>query len=315
MSSARTASRLSRILAVVPWLIANPGAMPADVVERFGYSGENELIKDLNLVFVCGLPGYGPTDLIDVSVEEDGIYVDMADYFARPVRLTAPEGLKLLAAGSAVIASGAGSADLESAVDKIRRVLMPGDDASGAVEIDFGPEPELVGPLRRAAADGFAVDITYPALGSGATSTRIIEPWRVYTTLGNWYVAGHCRKAGGERLFRIDRIRDAAVLDDRFEPPEEQPPAEVHYTPGVDDVRAEITLSPAAAWVADYYPVEEISVGDEGRTVVFSASDPGVTARLLVRLAGQARLVSGTDVAAATADLRSRILSRYRSGD
>ena len=55
----KTARRLTRILSMVPWVIANQGASVAEVCRRFGYT-ERELIEDLNLVFVCGLPGYGP---------------------------------------------------------------------------------------------------------------------------------------------------------------------------------------------------------------------------------------------------------------
>ena len=60
--SDRTASRLTRILAMLPWVIDNPGVHVDAVCERFGYT-RKELIKDLDLVFVCGLPGYGPGDL------------------------------------------------------------------------------------------------------------------------------------------------------------------------------------------------------------------------------------------------------------
>jgi proteasome accessory factor C len=83
---------------MLPWVIANPGATVDEVCERFGYS-QKDLIADLDLVFVCGLPGYGPGDLMVAYVEDDEVVVDMADYFARPLRLTPAEGLGLLAAG------------------------------------------------------------------------------------------------------------------------------------------------------------------------------------------------------------------------
>ena len=102
MTSPRTAQRLARILAMLPWVIAHPGAEVTAVCERFGYT-RAELVADLNLVFVCGLPGYGPGELMDAFVDEDEVVVDAADYFSRPVRLTAAEALMLLAAGMAVL--------------------------------------------------------------------------------------------------------------------------------------------------------------------------------------------------------------------
>lgn len=307
MTSRRTARRLSRLLGMLPWVIANPGATVAEVCERFGYS-KDELVKDLNLVFVCGLPGYGPGDLMVAYIDDDEVVVDMADYFARPVRLTPAEGLVLLAAGMAIAASGAAPPALHSAVGKLAEVLAPDDEA---IVVDIPSEPALVADLRRAALEGRVVEIEYTSIGSGRTTVRGIEPWSVFSTFGNWYVSGLCRLAGGERVFRVDRIRSASATDEHFEVPAEPPPPEVRYSPSVDDVQAVIRLAPSARWVADYYPVEVRRDGDDGLEVVFSAAEPTVPARLLLRLGEQAELVEGAEVARAKDELRSRILARY----
>ena len=73
MSSERTAARLSRILAMLPWIIEHDGADIEDLVERFDYENKADLVKDLHLVFMTGLPGYGPGDLIDVDVFDDEV--------------------------------------------------------------------------------------------------------------------------------------------------------------------------------------------------------------------------------------------------
>lgn len=311
MTSPRTARRLSRILGMLPWVIAHRGATVDEVCERFGYN-RTELLRDLDLVFVCGLPGYGPGDLMVAYVDDDEVIVDMADYFARPVRLTAAEGLVLLAAGMAIASSGAAPPALQSAVDKLRVALVPDD---GSIVVETAAEPALVGALRDAAASGTVVEITYAALGSGATTVRRIEPWIVFSTLGNWYVTGHCRTANGERVFRVDRIKQAALTAQRFDPPREPPPPEVRYSPSVDDVRARIRLGPRARWVAEYYPVETVSDDADGLVVELSTSQPAVAARLLLRLAAEAQLLEGAEVADARDGLRARILARYDAGD
>lgn len=292
---------------MLPWVIAHPGTTVDEVCERFGYDRAS-LLKDLNLVLVCGLPGYGPGELMDAFVDEDEVVVDAADYFARPVRLTAIEALMLLAAGMAVLSAGAAPPELASAVSKLQDVLAPGADT---VEVDLGAEPVAAAALRRAATEGRVVSITYTALASGDTTLRDIEPWAVFSTLGNWYVSGFCRRAGAERVFRIDRIRDLSETDGTFAPPEASPQPEVRYSPSVDDVTARIALTPQASWVADYYPVSVISDDDGGRTIEFSAADPLVTARLLIRLGSTATLVAGDEVAQAVDDLRGRIAARY----
>lgn len=308
MSSPRTAERLTRILSMLPWVIANPGATVEEVCQRFGYT-RDDLLKDLNLVFVCGLPGYGPGDLMDAFVDEDEVIVDLADYFSRPVRLTAAEALMLLASGLAVMSSGAAPPALASAVAKLQRVVVPDE---GAVEVDLAAEPEALGLFRRAAADGEVVAITYTAIGSGETTEREIEPWSVSATLGNWYVTGHCRRAGAERVFRVDRVRAARSTGERFIPPDVPATAAIRYTPGVDDVTVRLDLAPEAAWVADYYPVSVVSEENGRKVVDFSSGDAAMPARLVLRLGDAGSIVEGPEVAEAARDLRDRILARYR---
>ncbi|MFH1330311.1 MAG: WYL domain-containing protein [Actinomycetota bacterium] len=309
MSRERTAARLSRLLGMLPWVIGHPGAEVGEVCSRFGYS-RAELARDLAAVFVSGLPGYGPGDLMVAYLDGDEVVVDLADYFARPVRLTAGEGLALLAAGMALASSGAAPEALSTAVSKLAAVLVPDD---GTLAVGLPAPPEVVATLGRAAAGGEVVRLTYTSLGRGKTTMRQVEPWRVFSTLGNWYLSGHCRLAEGERVFRVDRIREASLTGERFTPPAESPPAEVRYAPAADDVSALIRLGPGAEWVADYYPVEVVRREGDRAVVRFSASDPAVTARLLVRLGGMADLLEGPEVAAAAADLRARIRRRYRT--
>ena len=309
MSSARTAERLARILAMVPWVIANPGTTVDEVCRRFGYT-RGDLVRDLDLVFVCGLPGYGPGDLMEAYLDGDEVVIDMADYFRRPLALTGVEALTLLASGMAILSAGTADSALESGVAKLAAVLLPDP---GVIDVGLSELPEL-GMLRAAARNGSVTRIEYMAISSGKVTERDIEPWRVFSGQGNWYVSAHCRLAGGERIFRVDRIRRASVSGDHFTPPAVAPAAQLRYTPGADDVVVRLALRPGAAWVAEYYPVREIERTAESLVIEFAASDPATTARLLLRLGSEAELLDGDDapvVRTAAAALRDRILARY----
>jgi proteasome accessory factor C len=308
MTASKTAQRLTRILAMLPWVIGNPGATVDEVCERFGYS-RRELVADLDLVFVCGLPGYGPGDLMEAYVEDDEVIVDMADYFSRPLRLSPAEALGLLASGMALISTNQAPPALERAVEKLSRAVLP--DGADALTVDLSAEPTLLDVLRSGAREHRVVDIVYTSLGRGETRRRRVEPWSVFSALGNWYVSAYCRSADGERVFRVDRIQSAELTEETFEPPLEPPPPTVRYTPGEDDVYATIRLTGPARWVAEYYPVETLETDAESIVVRFAASDAMVAARLLVRLGADAELLDGDDVAAAARELRSRILARY----
>ena len=59
MTSERTTRRLARILSVLPYVIEHDGASIQDLVDRFDYDDESDLVKDLHLVFITGRPGDG----------------------------------------------------------------------------------------------------------------------------------------------------------------------------------------------------------------------------------------------------------------
>jgi proteasome accessory factor C len=309
MSSERTVARLSRLLAMIPWVVANPGRPPEEVQQRFGYTSQAELVKDLETLFLCGLPGYGPEQLMDMYIDDDEVSIEMAEYFAAPLRLTAAEALVLLAAGSAVLSSGLGSSDaLERAVSKLRSVIAPPE----IFDVGLDASPGVTALLEEAVRERRVVRIVHASMASHATTERDIEPWSVFTTLGNWYVVAHCRRAVGRRVFRVDRIREAEMLDETFEPPADPPDESVSYRPGPEDSTARISLEPQASWVVDYYPVDVVERGDDGTIVIdFAAQDPMVTARLLLRLGTGATLLSGDEVARSLDALRASVLARY----
>ena len=177
------------------------------------------------------------------------------------------------------------------------------------------PEPPLVPGRRAAAESGSVVTVEHSSVATGVVTIRDIEPWAVFSTLGNWYVSAWCRSAVAERVFRIDRIRTAEVTGETFAPKEEPPKPEVRYTPNEDDTQVTIRLSERAGWVAEHYPVDIIDVTDDVTTIRRSVSDPAVAARLLVRLGDSAELVDGFNVAETVAELRNRILHRYEIVD
>ena len=238
MSLPKTAERLNRILAMLPYVIAHPGTTVSEVTERFGYTNK-ELLSDLELVFICGLPGYGPGELMEAYVEDDEVIIDMADYFSRPLRLNPAEALGLLAAGMALSSTNQAPPALERAVEKLAATILPG--APEALAVELADEPETLEVLRSAAAAHIVVEMTYMSRAN-EVSRRDVEPWTVFSSLGNWYLSAYCRLKQGERVFRIERIRDITPSEEVFDPPAELPSPVVRYTPSEDDVYATIAL-------------------------------------------------------------------------
>ncbi|MCY7341744.1 MAG: protein pafC, partial [Pseudonocardia sp.] len=97
MSTGGVADRLPRLLSLVPYLLARPGIPIAEAAADFGI-GERQLRRDLELLWMCGLPGYGPGDLVDLSFAGDTVSVIEDAGMRRPLRLTTAEATALLVA-------------------------------------------------------------------------------------------------------------------------------------------------------------------------------------------------------------------------
>lgn len=293
MTSDRTVTRISRILALIPYVLDRSTVDVEDVMERFGYT-RDQLTRDLNTIFVCGLPGYGPGDLMEAYMDEEEVVIDAADFFAKAPRLTPTEALGLLAAGMTVIGSGEASPELTSAVRKLTKAVMP--EADTTLTVDVLDESKNVGVLREAAANRNVVHIEYRSVAKEEMTERDIEPWTVFATLGRWYVLGHCRLVDDQRTFRIDRIRQLDVLEETFDRPDNVPDPGVGYVPSEGDIACVIDLKPAARWVLEYYPVELVKDTEKVVRIKFYSPDTEVPARLLLRLGTDARLIEGDEV-------------------
>ncbi len=321
MSRATAADRMRRVLAVVPWIVANPGRKVAEVASRFGLS-ERELLDDLGVVYMVGLPPYSPDALVDVEVDDEGrVTIRLADFFSRPLRLTPGQGLALLASSDGLLSIPGTDPDgaLARALAKLGAALgVDSDAASDPIEVHLGSaEGEVLDQLRRAAGAGTEVEIDYYSYNRDAHSTREIAPWRVFADAGNWYVHAWCHRADGERIFRVDRIEAIAGLDrPAAVRPDDGDEGQGIFHPRHDDPRVTLALQPEAAWVVGTYPCENVSEGEDGvitATLVVTAV-PWLE-RLLVRLGPQARVVDARGLAdpqRLASEAAERILARYR---
>ena len=312
MSRPDAQSRLGRLLAIVPWVASHDGPLIAEVCRRFSVS-ERELLADLSLLFLCGVHPFTPDTLIEVDVNDGRVWIRFADWFRRPLRLTAPEGLALVSAGAALQATPGADPDgaLSRALVKVSTVLGVGAD--DALDVELGPvAAPVLDVVQRAAAERRQVEIDYYSFGRDGRSVRVVHPWRVFNAQGQWYLSAWCTSAVAERLFRVDRINEARVLEERFVAPPAGEMAPAVYTPDPDDPVVVLDLEPPAHWVADQYPNE--GVDDRGGGVLrvrLRTSHRAWLERLLLRAGPHARVVEGDTAVLPRA--AARLLTRYQT--
>ncbi len=313
---AKASERLRRLLVVVPYLVQHPGTAVTEATELFRLT-ETELLDDLNLLFVSGLPPYGPGDLIDVDIQDGRVWIGMADYFARPLRLTRSEALALYLRGTALAGTpGLQEAPaLASALAKLSEGLGP-ETLGGLPErvgAAGGVRPvEALEDLRRAARQHERLRIEYYAASTAETTKREIDPEEVFFAIGNWYVVAWDHRSEAERLFRADRIRSAEPTGERFRPRGLEGAGRPLYTPDEHDAKVRLRVSPEARWLAEYYETTDVTeLEDGGLEVVLPAGRLEWLERLLLRLGPDARIVEPDELKDRVRDLAERTRKRY----
>ena len=300
-------AEVQRILAIVPWIVAHPGAAKSEIASRFGMTAE-QLEDDLALVLMIGVPPYSPGDYLDVVDDGEFVTIRLADQFARPLRLTPAEGLALLAAGRTLLAVPGSDPEgpLATALGKLERALdLP------EVVVEVG-EPAYLEAIRNAAARGERVEIDYWSAGRDELTTRRIDPTIAFFAMGEWYVSAFCHRADAERMFRVDRIRALRATGEHFEASTGDEAIADVFHPRDTDPRVTIALAPSAAWVAEAYPAESTTTRPDGTIeVVLAVSEPAWLERLLIRLGPEASVIGPEAARRAGVDAARRVLARY----
>ena len=294
--------QLPRLLALVPYLLARPGVRVSEAAAVFGVS-EDRLRKDLDLLWVCGLPGHGPGDLIDVEFEGDTITLLEPAGVTRPLRLTPDEALALLVALRALAETpGLVERDaLDRALAKLERVAGDAAAAAGRVEIAVEGEERVLPVVERALAGRRRLHLRYHVPGRDETTERDVDPLRLAIAEGRTYLEAWCRRAEGVRMFRLDRVAAVELLDLPAEPPPDAPLRDLSqgvFQPAPGDQLVVLALRPRAHWVADHHPCESVEPGEDGDLVVrLRTPDTAWLRRLVLRLGADGRVLAPGELA------------------
>jgi proteasome accessory factor BC len=218
--------RFAVLQSLLAYLLAACGedreaSIPAsELIERFSIPAE-ELEEHLQLLNLVNFGGGCYT--VYAELEGDTVQVDKelyGDTFRMPPRLTPLEArairLALEFVGPMI------AADAHTPLDRVRRKL---EETFGQFELTQTPEPHvgseeerLVATFTEAIRDRRLVEVEYQKEGEQTWSKRLVEPYSLERKLPNWQVHTWDRTRDAERSFRLDRMRNARVTDETYEP-------------------------------------------------------------------------------------------------
>ena len=218
-------------------------------------------------------------------------------------------------------------AKLDAALGTQQRLVVDLDD------------PSLLGAVRRATDDRSRLEIEYHSASTDETTRRVVDPLRVVSLDGHWYLDAHCHRAGDLRRFRVDRLRSARVVGRRpaggagagggegdagtgagtgadgggggaRDGGGELGPSA--FVPGPGSVAVRLSLDPPAGWVADTVPVLDVQPAEGGGQVVtLAVGGRAWLERLLLQVGPHARVLHPPELVGAGPAAARRVLRRY----
>lgn len=306
--------RLSRLLALVPYLVTHRGLRVAEVAGQFRIT-EAQLVKDLELLFVCGLPGHLPDDLIEADWESGRIYLDNAETIARPLRLTMDEATALLV-GLRALSEVPGAAThpaLQSAAAKLTEAA--GEAGAGAlalsISLDDDSDPSVRTLAEQALAGRRRLHLRYLVPGRDEATERDVDPIRVVNLSGAWYLQGWCLRADAVRTFRLSRVLDARLTDTPAAQHAQAEPVDLDamVPTSAQDLVVIVALDARHRWVAEQYRPEAVHEDGAGLQARIRVWDPSAIRQLALRSGGGLRVLAPGWLADEVAEQARRGLS------
>ena len=306
------ADRVSGLLVMLPWLVERKRVKLAQMAEQFKLS-ESELMEDLMMAAVCGVPPYSPDALIDVFIDEDEVVAEVPILFSRPLRLNTAEVFALTSMGKAALQLPGTTATgpLATALVKLRRLLPSAQDL---VEIDLLPVP-YVDTFTAAVETGEQLQITYFSPARAQRSERTITPRKVFEDGGHWYVAADDFGSSERRVFRIDRIEAlehtfSFSLSTATTPVGDPGDGSEWFSDSLQQVT--LRVQPRARWVVESYPyISRIKNKDGSVDITMSVSSEHWLGRLLLRAGTNVRVLEPVELRDVAKRTASEVLKRY----
>ena len=302
------AQRVSGLLVMLPWIMQRQRVKISTMARQFNLS-EAELVEDLQMAAVCGVPPYTPDALIDVYMDDGMVIAEVPLVFSRPLKLSTAElfAVSVMAQTALQLPGANKKGPLASALAKLAP-LMPAGAETIKVQL---PKARFVKELLAAVETGERHEIEYFSPASLKRTTRTITPRKVFEDSGRWYVAADDHLSGEDRVFRVDRIEKligTQVFDQLREVRDDELP---WFSESLEQVT--LRVQKQARWIVESYPyVSRVDNKDGSVDLTMSITSKHWLGRLLLRAGNGVKVLKPVEYKQLASQTAQSVLSRYK---
>jgi proteasome accessory factor C len=194
----------ARLLDLVPFLLSHQGISMGDLAKHFKVDND-VMIDDLNTLWMCGLPGYTPLELIDLAFDSGFVTIRNAAPLAY-VRTLSSSEIVALALGLDLLRENSEKLGVEQS-DRINALSKKLRDQIGVhISIAASPTTAHRSVISTSIAQRVPIEMTYYSSSSDQETVRIVTAYDFFREKDVEYFEAHCHTSKGMRTFRLDRI-------------------------------------------------------------------------------------------------------------
>ena len=206
------AQRALRTMDLVPYILEHPGVSTEDLAAKFSVT-QKQIEKDLQLIFLCGLPGYTPYELIDLTFEDGVVSIIEPQVLTKPRNFSSSE-LVVIKLGLEILREL--NVNEPNKLDKINTLLQKFHSETGqdsvllAKEISSSPYYSVI---STAISQRKQLSIEYQSVSKDQLSTRLIAPYNISMLNGNLYLSAYDMDRQSDRVFKLDLISKCEIRE------------------------------------------------------------------------------------------------------
>ena len=280
-------ARTARLLDLVPYLTTHQGIAISELAKTFNTTVK-EITDDLNTLWMCGLPGYTPLELIDLEFESGFVSIRNAETLAAPRALDRAEALSIYMGLDLLSAElGSSNSSLVSEITNLQEQLRSQLISAPQVQIEASLASELRALILRAIRRRGWLEITYHSAANDQVTKRQVAPYELSQSGSHEYLQGYCDNAKAIRNFRADRIVAVSEIADQLWPSN-------LVSANDEAIDYEVKVHAASRQVLEVLP--QISANSTTATIQ-GYSAPWIS-RAILSLAGQVEAIAPTEIRA-----------------
>ncbi len=294
--------RTARLLDLVPYINTHQGIALKDLAAVFEVSNA-QMVNDLTTLWMCGLPGYTPLELMDLDFESGYVNISNAPTLAKPRSVTFDEGVALILGLDLLRASiPTDRSDLLEKIDSLSARLSSIINLNSTFSVIAPINQGVSAAIDEALASRSSLEIEYHSMYRDEITQRTIFPIEIIQVEGQHYLSSYCYSATDFRQFKLDRIQKAIVTQESKTIPED--------ATDTQRINSRLKVLKPTREIAERFSRQDLKAGSEFDFQTYSQQ---WLERSILSSGDGVALLTPPEIRASIAQMAQSMLDRYKA--